>query len=670
MNPADSRGTRIGIARGVGVALLCWVLICLLHLSGTFEPSDLNLLDLRYRMRGVQAASDAMAIIEVDDATIEAYGDWPLPRDQYALLISALGDAGAGAIGIDLLFLGNDKYDPRFDQLLALVTEGHDNVVHAITFSPEHARSEEGIGDGHQYTEILETHGTRDTGIRAFDAERVTLPYEDLIRSSKSLGHVLVMVDPDGVVRRVPVFVRYREVLYPCLGLSVTALSQGRRTGPWARAVPGGALIEQEDGGKGFVPIDRDGAARIDFAGERAAFKHIYSMLEVLQWHAAGDSARLAEAFKNRTIVVGATAVGQIATDLGATPFSPATPLLFVHANAVNSFLTGRFLSRPNPVLYLAILGGLSILLGWLIACTRILKALVVIFVCLVGVSGITYVLFLKGIEIPPTAGLALPPLIYAALQSFRFVFVERKVRRRRMELQVASAVQRRLLPTEPPEIQGLDVHGINIPALEVGGDYYDWIVLRDGSLAVAVGDVCGKGIPAALLMAHLEASFHAEVKDGVPGETVLQAMNRSLHRSVEPGHFATFLLAIVPGSGNSLLLCNGGHNPAVLVHDGRVEMSTCRGLALVILEDAEYEEERRPWSKGDILILYSDGVTECTWRDEMYGEVRLRDLVAELSVMTLSAAEIGQAILDDLSSFSHGHLESDDVTLVVVKRI
>jgi sigma-B regulation protein RsbU (phosphoserine phosphatase) len=126
--------------------------------------------------------------------------------------------------------------------------------------------------------------------------------------------------------------------------------------------------------------------------------------------------------------------------------------------------------------------------------------------------------------------------------------------------------------------------------------------------------------------------------------------------------------MAVVPPRRDSLLLCSAGHNPAVIVQKRRVEMSTARGLALGILEDTEYEEERRSWSDGDLLILYSDGVTECTWHDEMYGEDRLRSLIAGLHAAELSASEIGNAILDDLRSFSHGHLESDDVTLVIVK--
>jgi sigma-B regulation protein RsbU (phosphoserine phosphatase) len=159
-------------------------------------------------------------------------------------------------------------------------------------------------------------------------------------------------------------------------------------------------------------------------------------------------------------------------------------------------------------------------------------------------------------------------------------------------------------------------------------------------------------------------------VKEGVaPGE-ILKAMNRSLNRSVESDRFATFVLALVPASGDRLLICNAGHNPAIIAHKGGIETSTARGLALGIFGDTEYEEESRSWSIGDVLILYSDGVTECTWGDRMYEEERLHGLVTKLPIAKLSADEIGKAILDDVRAFSHGHLESDDVTLVVIKHV
>jgi sigma-B regulation protein RsbU (phosphoserine phosphatase) len=144
--------------------------------------------------------------------------------------------------------------------------------------------------------------------------------------------------------------------------------------------------------------------------------------------------------------------------------------------------------------------------------------------------------------------------------------------------------------------------------------------------------------------------------------------MNRALQRSVEPGRFATFQLALVPRRSGDLLACNAGHNPALLVRDGHIDKLALGGLALGILESTAYGDERWPFEAGNVLILYSDGVTECQWKDDLYGEDRLSAIVTEACGKASTAAEIGKAILDDVRSFCRGHTESDDLTLVVVK--
>jgi serine phosphatase RsbU (regulator of sigma subunit) len=668
LNQARPRRIRLGARRGTVVALLCTLAVSVLYLLGAFETADLKSLDWRFRIRGPRPASDALVVVEIDDSTIEAYGNWPLPRDQYALLVEAITQSGARAVAMDLLFLGADRYDSRFDDLLAYVTASHDNVVHAMTFSPEEMRFGGGPSEAPARLDILERQGLRDLDVPAFDAASVTLPFEGLAVAG-ALGHVLVVIDRDGVIRRVPTFVRYVGALYPCLALRAAATGRSAGTGVKFDAVPGGIRMTPGDGGPVTIPIDSDGTTSIDYAGDRSAFSHIVSMVDVLQWYALGDSARLKEVFQDRVALVGATAVRQVAADFGATPFSQATPLVLVHANALNALLTGRLITRPSPIAYVAVLGGLSILVGWILTFVSVPTALGTIAAWLAGFAGLDYALFLRGTDLPPTAGLVLPPLIYAAIQSYQFVFLERKTRERQRELQVARDIQQRLLPSAPPETPELEVFGINIPAQEVGGDYYDWIVLGDDGLAVAVGDVCGKGIPAALLMAHLEASFHAEAKPGVAPATIVEAMNRSLQRSVEPGRFATFVLAVVSRKGTDLVVCNAGHNPGLHVHRGGVDKLESVGLALGILEDMPYRDDRRQFASGDVLVLYSDGVTECQWRNDMYGDERLAAVVTSACAAGGSAEQIGRAILDDVNSFCQGHTESDDLTLVVVRR-
>jgi serine phosphatase RsbU (regulator of sigma subunit) len=663
---------RLGIGPGIAVALLCWGMLAALQLFGAFETLDLRLLDLRFQLRGERPASDRIAIVEIDDATIEDYKRWPLPRDQCALLLDALARARARVVGVDLLFLGNDVVDPRYDALLAHVTALHPDLVHAITFvSGQRARA----GPARPRPEVealLAPHGLPAAGIAGWEANEVTTPEPDLLGAATALGHVVLAVDPDGVVRRIPVFVNYSGRLYPSLALSVASVAMTGR--PLSRVVSAPRGVELSWAGHSplLVPVDRQGYTGVDFAGDRAAFPHTYSMVDVLRWYAAGDVRRLQSAFGGRIVLVGATAVAQVATDMSSTPFSPNTPLLFVHANALDSFLRGRFISRPSVAAQVLVLGALGALLGWFFVSLSMPWAAAVAALALIAVAAVDQTLFvLWGWDVPPTAGLALPPLAYAAIASYRFIFLERKTRERQKELEVAREIQRRLLPTIPPEVPGLDVAGVNVPAQEVGGDYYDWVAVSDSHLVVGLGDVSGKGVSAALLMSHLRASLHAETRGGTSPAVIVQAMHTSLFRAIESGRFATFFLATFElGAGGGLRFCNAGHNPGLLYSAGRIEDLEGTGMPLGIFEEATYTEQLRSFVPGDVLVLYSDGISECQWKDEMYGEDRLHELVVRLCAQGLGAADMVRTILEDVQTFAHGPAYDDDVTLVVVRRL
>jgi len=664
---------RLGIGPGIAVALLCWGVLAALQLFGAFETLDLRLLDWRFQLRGARQVSDRIAVVEIDDATIEDYKRWPLPRDQYALLIEALAQGRARAVGMDLLFLGTDVVDPRYDELLAHVTALHPDLVHAITFvSGQRARA----GPARPRPEVealLAPHGLPAAGIAAREAQEATTPEPDLLRAAAVLGHVVLAVDPDGVVRRIPVFVRYSGRLYPSLALSVASVGMAGCPLPRVVSARRGVELSWEGLDPLRVPVDREGYTGVDFAGDRGSFPHAYSMVDVLRWYAAGDVQKLQGAFGGRIVLVGVTAVAQVATDVSSTPFSPATPLLYVHANAVDSFLRGRFISRVSPTVHLLLLGVLAALLGWLFVSLSMPWAAAVAALAALAVAAADQTLFvLRGWDVPPTLGLALPLLAYAAIASYRFIFLEQKARERQKELEVAREIQRRLLPTAPPEVPGLDVAGVNVPAQEVGGDYYDWVEVSDGHLVVGLGDVSGKGVSAALLMSHLRASLHAETREGTSPAVIAQAMHISLFRAIESGRFATFFVATFETAADGgLRFCNAGHNPGLLYSSGKLEDLESREQALGMFEKTTYTEQTRVFAPGDVLVLYSDGISECQRKDdEMYGEDRLRELVARLCEQGLGAADMVRAILEDVQAFAHGPTYDDDVTLVVVRRL
>ena len=292
------------------------------------------------------------------------------------------------------------------------------------------------------------------------------------------------------------------------------------------------------------VPSDAEGATSIAFAGAQGAFANRHSMLQVLQWYKDRDTTALARAFRGKLVLVGVTAVEANATDIGPTPFSSGAPLVYIHANAVNSALRGRFLARvPAPVV-VTLLILLGIALGVLYSRLSLGRAAIAAVVAVLGLAALNFGLFvLRDIDLPPLGALLVPPLTWAAVENAWRRDAERRSRERAKELDVARSIQQHLLPASSPHFAGLDVFGRNLPADAIGGDYFDWLALENDTLAVVVGDISGHGIPAALLMAHLRASFHAEAHSERAPEEIVATMNRSLARAAAPGKFATFFL-------------------------------------------------------------------------------------------------------------------------------
>lgn len=658
---------RLGALLGLG----CAALLGALWLLGAFHQFDLRFHDARYRLRGNRPASDRIALVEIDDATLEAYrGEWPLPRSTYAVLIDALTGAGARAAGFDLLFLGENAADPASDGLLAAVTAAHGNVVHAISFLRDDASLGGQEAGSAAARAALIRHGRPVTRQRLPLARQVSLPYEALLDAAPGLGHTAVAVDGDGVARRLPLFARYGEWAYPSLAIRlVEAAARGDSTLPQFELAEDGIRLHR--GHEQLrVPVDGEGSASIVFAGDRGSFAHRYPLLQVLQWYRDGDSTSLRRAFEGKLVLVGVTAVEQVATDLGATPFSVATPLVYIHANAVNAALQGRFLGRVSGWTLLPPLLLLGLLLGAALSGQPLARSALLTGGAVVAIAGLDMALFLfADLDVPPTTALLVPPLTWIVIEGRRRNAAEQHVRERAKELQVARDIQQHLLPTGPPDVPGLDCWGINVPAEAIGGDYYDWVPVGEQHLAVVVGDVSGHGVPAALLMSHLRASFHAEARPGVAPRDVLAAVHASLTRAATRGRFATFFMALIPRDRHELVWCSAGHNPMLLFHNGSMEELGATGLPLAMVEGMPYSEDRREFGPGDTLVLYSDGIPEAPKGKEFYGEERLQAVVRAQVAAGAAAEAIGRALLADVTAWAGSGLAADDVTIVVVRR-
>jgi phosphoserine phosphatase RsbU/P len=258
-----------------------------------------------------------------------------------------------------------------------------------------------------------------------------------------------------------------------------------------------------------------------------------------------------------------------------------------------------------------------------------------------------------------------------AAIRVENTRLVEERLERERLEreLALASEIQQRFQPTAPPQVEGYELQGISFPCYEIGGDYYDFIEREDGRLVIALGDVSGKGTAAALLMSSLHAAVHAQAGSHDSLVSTISAVNRYLADNIPANRFVTLFYAELDPVSGALSFLNAGHNPPLIVHSaGTVEQLASGGLPLGIKRDADYREGRTQLQPGDVLVVYSDGVTEAVSpTGEEFGATRLYEVVSRN--IEASAAGIRDRIESSLTKFAQGTSAADDITLVIVKR-
>ncbi|HVP37137.1 MAG TPA: GAF domain-containing SpoIIE family protein phosphatase [Terriglobales bacterium] len=253
-------------------------------------------------------------------------------------------------------------------------------------------------------------------------------------------------------------------------------------------------------------------------------------------------------------------------------------------------------------------------------------------------------------------------------IENARLYEEERKLLALEEDLRIARQIQQSLLPKCDPSIRGMEITGLSLPAKEVGGDYYDFIQIDDNHLGLAIADVSGKGTPAALLMANLQACLRGQALLNRSVKDTVTKANFMLSRFMEAGKFITLFYGILYLKEKRFIYTNAGHNfPIVLRSGGDLKKLEKGGLILGISESSKYEEETIQLESRDLLLLYTDGITEAINESgEMFEEERLLKLLRENQ--TVPARDLSRTIVNSVIAFQGTQPQEDDITLLLLR--
>jgi sigma-B regulation protein RsbU (phosphoserine phosphatase) len=256
------------------------------------------------------------------------------------------------------------------------------------------------------------------------------------------------------------------------------------------------------------------------------------------------------------------------------------------------------------------------------------------------------------------------------ALENARLHLQALEKERLEREMHLAAEIQRQILPKGAPIVDGFELIGWYRPARQVGGDYYDLFRREDGRIGLVVGDVSGKGMPAALMVSILHSALRLLLDQTGFGPAMLERLNRHIGDSSASNKFITMLLAELDPATGVLHYMNAGHNPAILLRaDGRVEELPAGGMPIGLMPEARFQSRALTMERGDLLCIYSDGITEAAAPDdEEFGMGRLTEHLR--AGQGRSLAELVESIPQAIGEFSQGLPQGDDQTLVLLRRV
>ena len=659
------------------------VVLALMVTLATGEQTRRMLFDGWQRLSPRTIAAQNIRVVLIDGKSLEMVGPWPWSRYYLARLTEDIARQGAKVIGYDVLFPEPDRVTPSlFAKLYPELSPATASEVSALPSMDQmfgqvvgqtpvviaRAGAADGIRDGSALIVDAQIAGTLPKHVDHWPAAITAIPeLEDV-----ALGHGLVngQPDSDGTVRSVPLVMRVAGRAMPGFALELARLSLD---------VPGFRVSSKTvELSRRRIPIDDRG--RMHFKFGQFPQTNITSAAAVL------GSAVPANYFRDKIVLVGLAAEGT--SDIVSTPLAGENYGAVVQAEAIDSILGGGSLDRPSwagPAEWVlaTLMAFLTLVVAWTGRWPRL--ALAAAFVALPVASWLAFdqlSLLLDAVRPFEVGGAALAGVMVGLFadsrrdrERLREALVQEQVATAKTEgeLQAAREIQMSMVPprTALAKVDSrLDADALLEPARSVGGDLYDLTRLDRGRIGFLIGDVTGKGVPAALFMAMSKAltSFILNRENADLGQAAA-SINEELLRGGAEALSVTMIIGVLDlGTGAVSLICAGHEDPITLTADGAVKSHRLEGGPPLGLVEYSYPVECLSLSPGDTLVLVTDGITEAqNGAGLLYGRHQVLEQVARKSG---SAIETCEGLRDAVRAFEAGVEPTDDLTVMTLRYI
>jgi serine phosphatase RsbU (regulator of sigma subunit)/CHASE2 domain-containing sensor protein len=670
--------------RVTGKAIVLGAVIAVLLSLVTGDASRRWLFDRWQNTAPRVIGSDKVAVVLIDSLSLDAVGPWPWPRLRLAQLTDAVAAQGPKAIGFDMIFAEHDAYSSQAITDLYPDLSARSDIEHlpdadeafasvlgaAPVLLPRLGVPDNGVAPEQVMLDSV-VEGRPPKGVARYPELLASIPALDDV----ALTHAVINGEADGdaIVRRVPLTVMAGTHAVPGMSVELARIALGDERLIWR-----GSGLQL---GNRLLPADDTASLPLRFGHVPASAVH--SAAHVLTGQVPAD------AFRGKVVLIGLG--GEGTADLVATPLATSQFGVLVQAQAVDAILDRGWLARPSWLIALEWLAGAALMVLVVIAGSTgrrwpFLAAGLALTFALPLASWIAFdranLLFdpIRPVTIGLGAAVALGVILFALTRGERTRLAAELVEQRVVsaeqegELKAARRIQLGMVPS-PERLADLDprveIGAVLRPARSVGGDFYDALMVGEDALLFVIGDVAGKGVPAALYMALSKALAKAMLRRGADhlGEAVA-ALNRDLMDEADDEMGVTLLAGVLDCATGKLALVNAGHeNPLVLRGDGSIETLRLRGGPPLCVVDFPYPDEAAQLEQGETLVFITDGATEASnGESALFG---VEGVIAALqSQGEMPATARAMDLAQRVRAFEGGTVPTDDLTILTLRRL